>query len=181
MRRSDLEQAIHAGADHEQAVAGTQTSAILSAEHARERLDQRCRDGVECFRKGQQFSNQVGRHPDSLCEATRLDAQRPEPLAQRFVTPATAAALAARGVVMDRDPIPDLQVTDAVADRADDPRGLVAEDGGELALDVPVGHVGGAHPACEDIAHDLAGLWDRVLDMLDPDIVEGDRAGDPHL
>ena len=43
----DRQQAVDAGADHEQLVARAQARALLRAQHARQRLDQRCVDGVQ--------------------------------------------------------------------------------------------------------------------------------------
>jgi hypothetical protein len=83
-----------------------------------------------------------------------------------------AAALTARGVMVDRDAISHRHRLDAVADRGHDARRLVAEDGRKLAGDVPVGHVGPAHATGEHVAHDLAGARDRVFDLLDADLFE---------
>ena len=57
----DLEQAVDAGADHEQRVAGAQPGAVLGAEHARERLDERGGDRVEVVGELEQLRDQLRR------------------------------------------------------------------------------------------------------------------------
>ena len=66
------------------------------------------------------------------------------------------------------------------ADRADRPDELVPEHRGQPGGDVPVGHVGRAHPAGEHLADDLARTRLRVRRVLDPDVAGRERARHPH-
>ena len=103
MRGGDLQQAVDPGPDDEQAVARAQAGAILRAQHARQRLDERRRDRVERVGQHEQLADQLGGHAHLLGEPARVEAGRAEALAQRLVAAAAAAALAARRVVVDRD------------------------------------------------------------------------------
>jgi hypothetical protein len=86
----------------------------------------------------------------------------------------TAATLAARSVVVNRDTISYSQAVDSIAERADDSGRLVAEHCRELALHIPIDYVGRAHAARQHVAHDLARAGRRVFDVLDLDVVKRD-------
>ena len=53
----DRQQAVDAGADHEQRVARAQARALLRAQHARQRFDQRCVDGVQAVREDEELGS----------------------------------------------------------------------------------------------------------------------------
>jgi hypothetical protein len=67
-----------------------------------------------------------------------------------------------------------MQSIDALAEGRDHPRGLVAKHRRQLALHVPIDHIGGANAAGEHIADDLARTRSRLVDVLDPDVVKRD-------
>ena len=91
-----------------------------------------------------------------------------------------APALPARGVVMDRDTIADRNRADARADRADDPGRFVAQHRREPRSHVPIGETSEMRtPRSEHLAHDLARARLRLGQLLDPDVVGPERAGDP--
>jgi hypothetical protein len=90
------------------------------------------------------------------------------------VTAAATAALAARGVVVDRDAVADLETVDPVSQGADHTGGLVPQYSRQLALNIPIDHIRRADAAGEDVADDLAGPGSRVIDVLDPDVVKRD-------
>ena len=92
------------GADHQQAVAAAQPGAVLRAQHAGERLDQRRQRRVQAVDR-QQLVDQLGGHAHLLGEPAGVEADRAEALAQRLVAAAAAPALAAGRVVVDRDAV----------------------------------------------------------------------------
>ena len=86
------------------------------------------------------------------------------------------AALAGPALAADRAPVQDdevagLDVGDALADRLDDARGLVAEQERVLVVDaaLAVGQVGVTHTAGDDVDHHFTGtgVGDDDVDHLD--------------
>ena len=80
-------------------------------------------------------------------------------------------ALAAHRAPVQDDEVADLDVRDALADRLDGARGLVAEQERVLVVDpaLAVGQVGVADAAGDDVDHHLAGpgIGDDDVDQLD--------------
>ena len=81
MRGRDLEQAVDAGADDEQRVAGAQPRPVLGAEHARERLDERRRQRVEAVGELEQLRDKLGHDPHALGEPAGVESRCAELLA----------------------------------------------------------------------------------------------------
>src|SRR2546430_1319518 len=99
---------------------------------------------------------------------------RPVPVGAAPAAPAPVGPpgpRAAGDVVGQRDAVSGARAGDALTDGGHDTRGLVAEDGGQLGLDVPVGDVRAAHAAGLDAADDLAGPGRRVGELLDASLV----------
>ena len=160
-------------------VAGRHARAALGAQGAGERLGEGGEHRVHAVER-EQLADELGLDAHVLGEAAGVEPGGAEALAQRLVPAAAAAALAARRVVVDRDPVADRDAVDARADLDHLAGRLVAEHRGELAADVERLHVGAAGRAGEHAADDLAGAGDGVGRLLDDRLVLGQRAGDPH-
>ena len=96
-------------------------------------------------------------------------AGRPEPLAERLVPAPATPAFAARGMVVDRDPVADGHRGDPSPTRSDDADGLVAEHRRELGGDVPVG-TSDAHTPHASTSQRLRRPGLRIPGLLDPHV-----------
>ena len=166
----DLEQPVDAGPDDEEGVARVKSRPVLGPQHAAQGLDERRRDRIEVLRDLEQLCGQLLRDPHPLGEPAGIEARGPEALTQRLVAAPAAPALAAGRVMVDGHRGSGRRRARPRADRADRPDELVPEHRGQPGGDVPVGHIGRAHPAGEHLADDLARTRLRVLRVLDPDV-----------
>ena len=151
-------------------------------QRARDGLDERAAGEGDVRRKEERIARDGrGRHPHVLGEASGVEAGGLPFRAHDGLPRGAETADAARGVVVDEDPVPRPQVRHADARLDDDARGFVPEDSRGLRRHVPRVDVA---PAEADGLHrheDLAGTGPGRLhlDDLDPPRGAGERRFHP--